>query len=152
MWQRRHLQLVFVRSPLLSASVYRAVSLWVTMTRDSSPAVINPILQSLLVSCDHASLSTRRQRLQVLCELIESVGPALDCSISSLSVIRQLPFERIMPGTSVEEVLIWLRLLGACVRSRGALSPPYGPVSQLLSDLRQSCLDKQVSCITSLVS
>ena len=129
------------RSSTLLASVYRASSLWVSVAKDHDPALVKTLLQSLLDLSEHAS--TRRLQLQTLCEVVEVLGPVLEDS-SLIVAVQQLSFEKLTPQTSSEDVLFLLRLLVACVRGRGELCPPIGPVMQLLTDLSHHHSDKQV--------
>ena len=131
----------YCRSPLLLAAVYRTISLWVGVTRHYDQAFINPILQALLALADHTPSCCLQ--LQTLCDMVEVLGPAIEGS-PWIPAIQQLPFVKIGAQTRCEEVLGYLRLLGACVRARGSLCPPLGPVLQLLTDVSRHHSDKQV--------
>lgn len=134
---------IFRSSPHLAA-VFHVSSLWVGVAKDYDPALIKTLLHALLDLSEHAQ--TRHFQLQTLCELLEVLGPSVQESVSIMA-IQRLPFEKLSPQTTSEEVLILLRLLVACVRCRGALCPPIGPLLQLLTDLARSHPDKKVrSC------
>jgi len=121
--------------------VYRTISLWVGVSRDHDQAFINPILQALLTPVDHAP--TRSLQLRTLCDLMEELGPVMEGS-PWIPAIQQLPFGKMSSQTGLDEMLGYLRLLGACVRARGSLCPPLGPVLQLLKDVGRHHADKQV--------